>query len=847
MRRMQVRLLICMLLVGFCVKAQLGKEAWHWQFGYKAALDFSSGTPVLDTSLIHTDQGCASISDKNTGQLLFYTDGDSVWNRNDQLMPHGSGLLGGHGTCTQAALIIPKPGSDRLYYVVTADQGGTYGPNQGVHYSIVDMSLNAGLGDVTSKNILLTPPPTTEKLVGVRNCNGQDYWVITHPFYSNAFNAYLVTPNGISPTPVVSYAGTVVKQDTAGLFYETVGYLKASPNGKKLAQGVYYFNPVFELFDFDNATGVVSHPITVHYPISSTSMYNSPGMYGVSFSPDNSKVYAYSSYFGTIDQFDLSSNNPASVIASETQVANSLGTGGSAIQLGPDGKLYIASQGSFLSVIHNPNALGAACNFQLNAIAFPGNEVYDGLPNFIDGGVGSTTILNMADIVHCGNFAGDSLNAGSIFSSYAWSTGATTQSIYVTQPGTYWVSAVSQNGCKATDTVRVKVIDQSSPHKIDTTFCSSTGYYLADATYGGALNYQWSNGSTNPVNYISTSGMYWVDIDFGTGCVLRDTFKIGLNNDPTVSLSHDTVICDPNAGNGPVILHAISAPGNTYVWSNGSTASTASVYSTGVYTVTVTSPAGCTAAAQINVYDYRKNAEPLFDTLVMCSNQFPITLDATITSLYPQYNYYQWSNGFTGATALINSGGRYFCDIAVIMPGGTQCHVRDTFQVNVFTGPPNGLLPDTMVDCDKLPVLINAAYPLTASYVWSDGFSGPQHYISQPGYYNVRYHFNDKCNSIEYFTLGVNSKKKEILFPNIVTPNGDSINDLIDLGKYELSGLQFDVFDRWGRNVYSTSDPSAKWSPTEPDGTYFYVLRYTDVCGTQTTNASLKGFITLTR
>src|SRR6201988_2778618 len=242
-------LLILLLSINLA-KAQLGKEAWHWQFGQNAAIDFSSGTPVTNTCAINTTEGSASLSDPNTGQLLFYTDGTKVWDRNNNQMPNGFGMIGGQGTSTQAALIVPKPGSSTIYYLISADQGGYMGPNQGVHYSIVDMSLNGGLGDVTTKNTLLTPPPTTEKLTAIQHCNGMDYWIITHSFNSNTFNVYLLTSTGINTTPIVSNVGTL----QSGTDDETIGYLKASPNGKKLAMAVANFLDFVELFDFDNST-----------------------------------------------------------------------------------------------------------------------------------------------------------------------------------------------------------------------------------------------------------------------------------------------------------------------------------------------------------------------------------------------------------------------------------------------------------------------------------------------------------------------------------------------------------------------------------------------------------------
>ena len=90
--------------------AHAGKEFNHWYFGNYAGLDFTGGSPVYDgNSLIHFMESCAAISDTN-GNLLFYTDGDTVVNANHQIMVNGTGLMGGY-SASQGSLIIQDPGA----------------------------------------------------------------------------------------------------------------------------------------------------------------------------------------------------------------------------------------------------------------------------------------------------------------------------------------------------------------------------------------------------------------------------------------------------------------------------------------------------------------------------------------------------------------------------------------------------------------------------------------------------------------------------------------------------------------------------------------------------------------
>ena len=643
MKRAYALLIFCCLFI--TTKAQLGKEAWNWQFGHGAALNFSSGSPVVSSSAIYTQEGSASISDVNTGQLLFYSDGITVWNKNNTQMPNGFGLTG-NSSSTQSALIIPKPGSTTLYYIITADQEGGAG---GVCYSVIDMTLNGGLGDIVSatKNTLLTAAPATEKILGVKHCNGQDYWIIDHNMNSNTFNAYLVTSAGISATPVISNVGTAPTGAT-----EAIGYLKASPNGKKLAAGIEWVNYVMEIFDFDVSTGLITNPITI--PLNQ-------GSYGISFSPDNSKLYTdYADGYGDLYQFDLSSGVPATIIASKTIIAS--GSYFDALQLGPDGKIYMAVGGSSsLSVITNPNALGLACNFQQGVVALSPGSSSLGLPNFVDAN-SMSGIVNISNAVQCNSFTTDTLNAGAGFSSYLWSTGAVTQSITINSPGTYWVTVSNTNGCTITDTIKAYTINPNNIKVLkDTVVCSPTGNYTANATYNGATGYLWNDGTTNPIKTISTSGTYTVNIKFPGGCTVLDTFKVSLNTKPNVNIGNDTILCHNITQ--PIVLNAGAGNGYTYNWSTGANTQIISVNAAGNYWVNVNSAAGCSTTDTIHIIVINNSVTNTFDTSLCSASMFPVVLHAPATP--GVNNTYYWNNGGSGLTDYVYYPGNYALTIYV--------------------------------------------------------------------------------------------------------------------------------------------------------------------------------------
>ncbi|WP_048922819.1 YncE family protein [Rufibacter radiotolerans] len=349
--------------------AMAQKEATNWYFGRRAGISFAQPEPApLKNGMLFSEEGSAVISDAQ-GNLLFYSNGMQVWNKNHQVMANGSELKG-HESSVQSALILPKPGSSTLFYLFTTD---FQGQDHGLQYHVVDMSRNGGLGEVVSKNNLIFAP-VTEKLTAVKHRNGRDFWVLTHRWNSTAFYAYLITANGITFTPVESRIGAMHTGDNGA----AIGFLKASPAGDKLAVATWAPVNKIELFDFDNATGLVSNVVDLG---------KFEEAYGVEFSPDGSRLYGGKNGIAggeaRIFQFNLKAGTPDAIIHSGQQVAKSLSRKIGALQLGPDGRIYVARNSSgYLGVIRNPNALGPNCDYKDNGLNLGNQKSELGLPNF---------------------------------------------------------------------------------------------------------------------------------------------------------------------------------------------------------------------------------------------------------------------------------------------------------------------------------------------------------------------------------------------------------------------------------------------------------------------------------
>lgn len=429
------------LLSLFTVEAQL--ESAHWYFGQNAGLDFSSGSPeVVYDGALETGEGCASISDVN-GNLLFYTDGTIVYNRNhDEINNEFINPLKGDSSSTQSAIIVPYPGNLDLYYIFTVDAYDAarpgYTENEGFHYYIIDMTLNGGLGGLiaTPNNNLL--PLTSEKVTAVAHKNNDDIWVITH--FEDKFYAYLVDQNGLNTTPVVSQIGPYLDPDVYPV--NSRGYIKTSPKGNKIGIAHLSNLPLSELggagsnsdfantydgyaalYDFDDQTGIVSNEVVL-------STEGSP--YGLEFSFDSKFAYFQYDYhddnynwtYGELAQYDLSATDiPASkfVIFDDFEANNDLFQARGALQLALDNKIYYSHtiywgqsySGNYLSVIHSPNEPGLACDFEYNAVSLNNSANLDhyssfGLPPFI------TSFFNAVIVFEGGISAGGVCDGQSI-------------------------------------------------------------------------------------------------------------------------------------------------------------------------------------------------------------------------------------------------------------------------------------------------------------------------------------------------------------------------------------------------------------------------------------------------
>jgi PKD repeat protein len=417
-----------LLLIGLLIFINCSgqKQDNIWYFGTHAGLDFNSGTPVkLESGMLDSFEGAASIS-STEGELLFYTDGVTVYDASHNVMLNGEGLWGSAHS-TQSAIIIPIPGSSSHYLIFTLDYAYSDGR---FAYSEVDMSKNTGLGEVVSKNNFIQTG-CTEKITAIMHKNLHDIWIIIHERDNDVFKSFLIDASGFHNTAIISSTGPVITGPQ--------GYLKTSSNGNMLAMAIYHQQSA-EIFSFDHSTGIVSYSFGFTYP---------DATYGVEFSRDNSMLYVTVSYdLKQIYQINIA--NRTSVLIATPAMAPA------ALQLGPDGKIYVArydrpdTGSSYLGVINSPELQGTDCNYVDEAIFLGSGMSKMGLPTFIQ----YDTCSISADFTYKSNwkqvqFTDSSLNA----TSWLWDFGdgdtSTVQNPLHTyiQDGIYEVCLHVKNEC----------------------------------------------------------------------------------------------------------------------------------------------------------------------------------------------------------------------------------------------------------------------------------------------------------------------------------------------------------------------------------------------------------------
>lgn len=541
-----------------------GKESNVWYFGWGAGIDFNYGSPPISQtngqlySPSGNIYGCASIAD-SSGQLLFYSDGITIWNKDHLIMQNGNNI-GAYSS--QGAIIVPMPTHNNIYYIFNYEyvSNGHYK----LQYSMIDMELDNGRGAIVTekKGIDILAEPSFH-LNAVHHSNHEDIWVLSHTAYTNYYYAYLINQDSLNSIPVVSQAGSILE--------DIPGFMKISPEGNLVAvtQGSGP-NPFTEILSFDNTTGIVSDSFHVYDP---------HGGSAVEFSPDNLKFYTIR---GKLFQMDLSSGNSAQILASMTPISTLVGDG--AAQVAIDGKIYIGFESSpdYLHVIHNPDELGSNCNFEEHAVYLNGRQFTSSLPTFIQ------SYMADPEFETQNNCLGDPteftiLETNGMDSVY-WKfndfpnmpndTSTSFNPVYTfSHADTFQVELTAYSNLNERTVIQKVVIHPIPEPDLgdDTLFCEPDISLTLNANCEGDV-FAWSTGQLGiPEITVNDTGLYWVNVS-KDGCSGFDSIYVGLLPAPVVDTNNWAVtMAQCGIANGSIAGIIVSGiQPLTYYWIDAS-------------------------------------------------------------------------------------------------------------------------------------------------------------------------------------------------------------------------------------------------------------------------------------
>ncbi len=803
-------------------------EANMWYFGGKHALDFNSGAPVPVLNSAMDAHACAaSISDAN-GNLLFYTNSETIWDSSHQVMQNGAGLLGSI-SYVQSTIIIPKPGNPNVYFVFhSAPLGPPSWIYDELYYSEVDMTLNGGLGGVTSNKNILLSDKTFPFLTATKHANGIDFWLITYGFdngLTNVYRSFLISASGVSTAPVTSVNGS----------WPQNGIIKVCPKGNKVALSggmtQYPSTASMLVMDFDDQYGTLFNPEV--YPLVNTG--GGGGIGGIEFSPCGDLLY-----YAALDtvtsggpqasglfQMDLSLGSPTAIANSITLISNP--SYSFLLQLGPDRKIYastLVQSLDTLSVIQNADSIGLACNYAPHSLHLGAPTSWGGVgspPNFI------SSYFECPHIFVEDTCKGDStkftLHASLEADSAVWNFGdtasgannaATGDPVYhvFSDTGSYEVSVIRYftgfNGTasyldSAFDTVTVTI----HPAPIislgnDTTICDGDSLTVMSSNTMLSMTYLWSDSSTLEFLPITEAGTYYVAVSTVCG-VDYDTIVVDSLLPSTVDLGPDTIRCI-----GDTVTWDVPFAGGSYLWHDNTTDSVYHATTTGWYSVTATGMCGTAHDSAHLTFMAPPSSNMPADTAFCIggSAEFIVQGDSMMG--------YLWSTGSIDTSITVSTTDTFWvqawngCDTLF---DSSMVFVDEPLTINLM---------DDTVACVGNSVVLDPDVPGNNAYLWKNGSTADTLRVNAPGAFWVE--ITNTCGTYYDTTVVFYERPPDIALPD---------EEVICVG----DTLRKDVTFSRSSYAWNTGDTSAQVAFHSAG---LYIVTVTNLCGTKVDSVSLR-------
>ena len=323
-----------------------------------------------------------------------------------------------------------------------------------------------------------------------------------------------------------------------------------------------------------------------------------------------------------------------------------------------------------------------------------------------------------ADQIICADASALDFTPG-VFASYLWNDGKTTPTLSTKVAGDYEVEVTDDKGCKASDDVKLTVIDMPTPDIIkDETKCPGSPHTFDVVGYdngNGPYTYAWQDGSTASTFPTAIATTVWVDITDQYGCTGRDLGSVIDKSDLTVNILDNLTVNLCEGEDVTLIPNFKASDGYFFTWSaDGSgTSETFLATATGTYDLHVDNGGGCKGDGTIDVI---LHLDPVLapDTAGICDGE--AALIGGMNNLGGTYTYL-WNTGETSATISVLTAGIYTQEVT----SNQKCVSEETVDVDVYSNPTPSIQGTTV--CQGVPVTLTDLNDKgeTTDFIWSTG------------------------------------------------------------------------------------------------------------------------------
>ncbi len=836
MGRQKVLNLLGLLFFACLLNTQAQQVYDRWCFNHNLGIDFTSNGAVFNANnSIESFEGCISVCDVN-GKLLFYASPTTVWDSMHNVMPNGDSLHG-HISAKLGVFSVPVPESPQRHYVFTSDAAESW-PSWETRYSIVNMALNSGLGDLEpgSKNTLLFDhnPHIAESVIGCSMAGQTDgYWIFCCK--GNEIHIFKITANGISSHS--SYQTDLMPIGASSLVGVSGSGRRFIMNGFMQIDSVLWRG--FTLLKFDPVLGAFNDELFI--PLS-TNIVNTYA----EFSPN--EKFLYFNHFESVQNISYALSLNLNIWDEEI-ILNSIDTLGVLdsnrlfqFKLGVNDTIYInrdLDSNMSIATIGNPDQVNGPAVF--DPISFPVQlnifgQHGPGLPNNLQYGkpdfearytcLGDSTwfvFFGLADSLKW-NF--NDPNAGMLNFSMLENP-----YFLFSYPDTFSVELIVYYKNNI-DTINHEVIIKDTlPDHIfvleDAFLCGNADSVVFDFSALNPTEVLWSDSVNTLTRIIKDTGNYAVLI--ANECdTIRDTLEVIYQLRPNLSLKDTTICADFQ------LVSGVNNPPTNNIWSTGDTTASITIDTSlspdlSPLDIWLTATNVCGTVSDTMTIDFL----PIPNASLPADSSH--CLDQSFFIFHENFDNvnYLWSDS--------TSEGRFRIDStqSVWLIAENICGVdRDTFNVEFYPEikPEHG--EDTVI-CNGEILVLDATWP-GANYAWNTGSTGNSITVSETDNYIVTIS-SPPCQKVVSRTVSFteeacNESGCKFSIPNVFSPNADGINDALRITN-TCEHLNFTVFiyNRWGQLVFrqQNSSSGASWDGTingeaATEGTYFVVAMHSE-------------------